>query len=190
MNLTLSEREQVALRRLLLATPDPGCTALPRSALEALARLVPCDALGVRRGSQAEATVRPTEPPGTGDTVRLQLDGALSHLFLVRHHRPFTLRERALLSMIAPALERLAEVPPGPMPEVLSDAELRVLDLVASGCTNRATARRLSVSEATVRKHLEHTYRKLGVSNRTAAVAVLRNTAERATADAKVSRFG
>jgi DNA-binding NarL/FixJ family response regulator len=36
--------------------------------------------------------------------------------------------------------------------------------------TNQAIARRLHVSEATVKTHLVHTYTKLGVDDRTAAV--------------------
>ncbi len=56
----------------------------------------------------------------------------------------------------------------------LSSAERQVLDLVARGASNQDVADQLSVSEATVRKHLEHTYRKLGVTNRTAAAALLR----------------
>jgi ATP/maltotriose-dependent transcriptional regulator MalT len=46
-----------------------------------------------------------------------------------------------------------------------------VLALVAHGASNREVSARLSLSVATVRKHLEHVYRKLGVCNRTAAVA-------------------
>jgi ATP/maltotriose-dependent transcriptional regulator MalT len=55
--------------------------------------------------------------------------------------------------------------------EQLSPSELRVLALVAHGASNREVSARLSLSVATVRKHLEHVYRKLGVCNRTAAVA-------------------
>ena len=43
--------------------------------------------------------------------------------------------------------------------------------LVAAGCTNRQIATALFVSEATVRKHLENTYARLGVTNRVAALA-------------------
>ena len=59
-----------------------------------------------------------------------------------------------------------------PGPEPLSARELEVLRLVADGCTNREVARRLSVSEATVKTHLVHVYGKLGVGDRAAAVAV------------------
>jgi DNA-binding CsgD family transcriptional regulator len=57
--------------------------------------------------------------------------------------------------------------------ESLTDRELRVLNLVADGNTNDAIARALRVSPRTVAKHLEHTYRKLAVGNRAAAVARL-----------------
>jgi DNA-binding NarL/FixJ family response regulator len=53
----------------------------------------------------------------------------------------------------------------------LSDRELEVLALVARGTTNREAARRLFISEATVKTHLLHIYAKLGVNDRAAAVA-------------------
>jgi DNA-binding NarL/FixJ family response regulator len=53
----------------------------------------------------------------------------------------------------------------------LSQRELEVLELVAAGNTNRETAARLLISEATVKTHLQSIYGKLGVSDRAAAVA-------------------
>ena len=58
-----------------------------------------------------------------------------------------------------------------PPPEVLSQRELEVLALIADGATNRQTAARLFVSEATVKAHLLHIYEELGVRDRAAAVA-------------------
>lgn len=52
----------------------------------------------------------------------------------------------------------------------LTDRETEVLALVADGLTNRAVARRLGISEATVKTHLAHVYTKLGVLDRAAAV--------------------
>jgi DNA-binding CsgD family transcriptional regulator len=43
--------------------------------------------------------------------------------------------------------------------------------LVAKGATNREVARRLFISEASVKAHLLHVYAKLGVNDRAAAVA-------------------
>jgi DNA-binding NarL/FixJ family response regulator len=45
-----------------------------------------------------------------------------------------------------------------------------VLTLVARGLTNRAIARQLHISEATVKTHLVHLFAKLDVDDRTAAV--------------------
>jgi DNA-binding NarL/FixJ family response regulator len=53
----------------------------------------------------------------------------------------------------------------------LSQRELEVLEMVAAGTTNREAARRLFISEATVKTHLLNIYAKLGVSDRAAAVA-------------------
>ena len=58
-----------------------------------------------------------------------------------------------------------------PAPELLSQRELEVLELVAAGTTNRDAAVKLFISEATVKTHLLHIYAKLGVADRAAAVA-------------------
>jgi DNA-binding CsgD family transcriptional regulator len=54
---------------------------------------------------------------------------------------------------------------------VITGRQRQVLSLVASGLTDAAIGRRLGCSPRTVDKHLEHVYRKLGVSCRTAAIA-------------------
>lgn len=59
-----------------------------------------------------------------------------------------------------------------PAKEPLSQRELEVLGLIARGTTNREAARKLFISEATVKTHLLHIYAKLGVKDRAAAVAV------------------
>jgi DNA-binding CsgD family transcriptional regulator len=51
--------------------------------------------------------------------------------------------------------------------------ELEVLRGLASGKSTAEIARELYVTPATVSKHLEHVYRKLGVSSRTAALAAI-----------------
>ncbi len=59
------------------------------------------------------------------------------------------------------------EAPAGPP---LSDREREVLDLVASGATNREIAGRLYLSPHTVKEHTSSLYRKLAVRNRAEAV--------------------
>lgn len=53
----------------------------------------------------------------------------------------------------------------------LTDRELQILQLVAAGRTNGSIGRKLGISQRTVAKHLEHIYRKLGVTSRAAAVS-------------------
>jgi DNA-binding NarL/FixJ family response regulator len=57
-----------------------------------------------------------------------------------------------------------------PAEEALSPREIEVLTAVARGLPNRAIARSLHISEATVKTHLLHVFAKLGVDDRTAAV--------------------
>ncbi|NBF00063.1 response regulator transcription factor [Nonomuraea sp. KC401] len=57
-----------------------------------------------------------------------------------------------------------------PVPGPLSPREVEVLQLVASGATNREAAARLFLTEATVKSHLLNIYAKLGVNDRAAAV--------------------
>jgi DNA-binding CsgD family transcriptional regulator len=54
----------------------------------------------------------------------------------------------------------------------LSTREAEILALVARGGTNASIAAELFVEPSTVKTHLEHVYRKLGVRSRAAAVAV------------------
>jgi LuxR family transcriptional regulator, maltose regulon positive regulatory protein len=53
----------------------------------------------------------------------------------------------------------------------ISEREIEVLCLLASGTPNREIAARLYVSLDTVKTHLKHVYNKLGVHSRTQAVA-------------------
>jgi LuxR family transcriptional regulator, regulator of acetate metabolism len=53
----------------------------------------------------------------------------------------------------------------------LTRRELEVLGMLAEGETNAGIARRLIVSEDTVKTHVKHIFRKLGVHNRSQAVS-------------------
>ena len=54
----------------------------------------------------------------------------------------------------------------------LTDRELDVLRILATGASNPQIAKTLFVTEATVKTHLVHIFGKLGVDNRSRAVAV------------------
>ena len=108
------------------------------------------------------------EPPGptrrSGRTVRL---------YLVRGSGPdFSERDRALLVLLRPHLHQAyldAERHRRGSPQ-LTPRHWDVLRLLAAGHTNAQIARRLGLSERTVRTHLENIYARLHVSSRTAAV--------------------
>ena len=56
--------------------------------------------------------------------------------------------------------------------ELLSERELKILELLASGLTNAAIADRLHLAEGTVRNHVSSILSKLGVSDRAQATAL------------------
>ncbi len=83
----------------------------------------------------------------------------------------FSEADRALLTLLRPHLHHayLDAERRRPVPE-LTPRQWQLLDLLAAGHTNTQIARRLGLSEGTVRKHLENIYSRLQVSSRTAAV--------------------
>jgi DNA-binding CsgD family transcriptional regulator len=101
---------------------------------------------------------------GPGRTIRM---------FFFRQSGPdFSERDRALLTLLRPHLHQAfldAERRRHPVPQ-LTPRQTELLHLVAAGHTNTQIARRLGISEATVRSHLENIHTRLDVSSRTAAV--------------------
>ncbi|WP_030380550.1 MULTISPECIES: DNA-binding response regulator [unclassified Streptomyces] len=75
-----------------------------------------------------------------------------------------------------PSLHRLPDaVPPAPAAGLLgtlTPRESEVIVLLAQGKSNREIAEKMSISAATVRSHVHHLLRKLGVGTRAQAVAV------------------
>ena len=80
------------------------------------------------------------------------------------------------LNLINAALRQSErEVRPADALNTLTPREREVLAQIAEGLTNKEIARRLSVSPATIKAHVERIIAKLGVSDRTqAAVLVAR----------------
>jgi DNA-binding CsgD family transcriptional regulator len=103
------------------------------------------------------------------------LPGRTRRLLLWRETgKSFSEHDRMIMALLRPHLyevfldaeRRRAGVP------YLTDREWEVLGLAGTGLGNDDIARELFLSPATVRKHLEHVYDKLGVRNRRAAAAL------------------
>jgi two-component system, NarL family, response regulator DevR len=73
-------------------------------------------------------------------------------------------------AMTAQVLDRIRNGPPADAElEVLTPQEKRILDLVGEGLTNREVARRMQLSEKTVKNYVSSMLTKLGLSSRTQA---------------------
>jgi two-component system, NarL family, nitrate/nitrite response regulator NarL len=83
----------------------------------------------------------------------------------------------AAFSSLQPKGRSRAEAP---VDNVQSDTGLtfrqeQIMELVASGCSNKEIARKLGIAEATVKVHLATVFKRFGVHNRTGAVAQIQN---------------
>lgn len=106
--------------------------------------------------------------------VTLPLRGSLDYRVLLWRNggRDFSERDMVLLSVLRSTLVAIRDrtfKPNASRPE-LTPRQLQLLGLVATGLTNRQTARQLGVSEHTVRKHVENIFERLQVSSRAAAI--------------------
>lgn len=82
-----------------------------------------------------------------------------------------TLLQPALTDRLLRAVARLPHEPAqSPPPDDLTDRELDVMRLAASGWSNRQIAQGLYLAEGTVKNHMSSVLMKLGVADRTKAV--------------------
>lgn len=129
--------------------------------------------LGLRWASREPERMSRFLRDGTVDVLLLGLRNGLDHvvqLTMSRRDQRFTCRDVALLWLLEPPLDRLFRERPMPhLPHRLTVQERRVLRLVAAGHSNAQIAERMGIASCTVRKHLEHAFPKLGVTNRLAA---------------------
>jgi DNA-binding NarL/FixJ family response regulator len=81
------------------------------------------------------------------------------------------IREAAAgLLPLAPQVARaMASSDPEPVARDLTERETEVLRLVRAGLSNKRIARRLSISEKTVKTHLTRIFERIGVTDRTQA---------------------
>ncbi len=106
-------------------------------------------------------------PEGPAPTRLMRL------LFFREDGSDFSERDRAVLTLLRPHLITAYEAAKCAWegPSRLTARQWEILRYVAAGHSNYQIARRLHVAEGTVRKHLENTFARLGVSSRVAALA-------------------
>ncbi|MFE3327080.1 response regulator [Streptomyces sp. NPDC059176] len=127
----------------------------------------------ILRAAPATKVVIVTTYESDSDILRAVETGAAGYLLkgssrddLVHAVRAAARGETVVTPSLAPKLFRARSVEP----PVLSEREREVLRLVGQGLTNADIGRRLFISEATVKTHLLRSFKKLRVSDRTAAV--------------------
>lgn len=151
-----------------------------------------------RDGNEAIEQARSAKPNVVLMDLQMpRLDGAAATKVLVRESpdvNVLALSAYADTAMVAQALangaksfiakdvtfddivERILEAAPKPRrplrrPKLgMTQRELHVLKQVAAGLSNKQIAKRLGLSEKTVRNHLSRAFNKLGATNRTEAV--------------------
>jgi DNA-binding NarL/FixJ family response regulator len=115
----------------------------------------------------------------TKDTTGEALIAAIREVAAGRTVLDATVQARLVALLRAPVSTQAAEAPDAAAPppasddpaEPLTPRELDVVRLVAEGLSNKQVARRLFVSEATVKTHLNHVLGKLDVEGRPGLVA-------------------
>ena len=132
-------------------------------------------------GVDAIRTIRETTPgirfivlttyDGDEDIRRALDAGAQAYLLKAMSHSEVTdaiRKVRAGARVIPQSIHRtLEERPPR---SHLSPREIEVLELIASGCSNKEIGRELGITEATVKWHVNLILNRLDVADRTAAI--------------------
>ena len=105
--------------------------------------------------------------PAARARLRLFADGTLDVVGEASDLRQARLAASAADAyLVAPAVELSVE----PLVEPLTAREIEVLELLAEGLSNKGIARRLGISDQTVKFHVSSVTGKLGAHSRTAAV--------------------
>lgn len=94
------------------------------------------------------------------DADALQIDAALRAVAAGLSVRPYTRTEPSFAALEEPETAAL-----------LTPREIEVLVALSEGLSNKGVARRLDISQHTVKFHVESIFRKLGVATRAEAVA-------------------
>jgi len=185
------EREYLVLARYLLSQNRPdralallerlGAAAKAQARMGGLIEIHLLQALGFQAAGKADQAIKvlaqallQAEPEGY---IRTFVDegrpmAALLHRALSRGvSADYTTRILAAFPFVDQAIQPSPAPVPASFNEPLSERELEVLRLLASGASNQEIAEELSIALTTARKHVSNIIGKLGVTNRTQAVS-------------------
>ena len=160
LRLVQTERPDLLVTELRAQNGDIGSLTLIRRALETVRSL-------------RTVVLSAREDPHSIDTAMRA--GAAAYVMKSAHADDLAV---AVRHAFGPSLVLAGSWTPAPAPAPEEDRaeslgltrrELEILTLVGEGLSNAQVAKRLWVTEQTVKFHLSNTYRKLGVSNRTEA---------------------
>jgi LuxR family maltose regulon positive regulatory protein len=191
----LREYEHITLARIIRASYEiDKDNKTIQDAIELLIRLLSAAEKGGRMGSVIEILILLAlahQAQGDPTTALIHLERALAYAKPEGYFRIFadegpqmaTLLKNAadrgiepdytqkILSAIESFIQKDCSKPNQSLVTSLSDRELEVLQLIAQGLTNREISERLFLAVDTVKGHNRNVFSKLGVHNRTEAVA-------------------
>ena len=175
--LTENEREQVRVHAYLTERILARASGLAVPAAIASAVHERLDGKGYHRSTAAPMLNRQARVLAAADVYQalispraqraaLSADAAAQEL--LREVKAGRLCPDAVTAVLG-AAGHATKAPGHAFPAGLSDREVEVLGLIASGLTNKEVAGRLEISPKTVGNHIQHIYEKIGVSTRAAA---------------------
>ena len=133
------------------------------------------DTTSMRRFRRAPLYGEFFRPAAIGHQLSLGLEATpcnLTGMWFNRARRDFSDDDLLMAGLLRPHLQAAeVAVRRAAARAALTAREREVLDIAASGATNAGIAEALVVSPATVKKHLDNIYAKLGVGSRAAASA-------------------
>lgn len=160
------------LASIAAAVGTKPLAAMAASATGAVALAGGDAAAARRRLEEAVELYQRSGLPYEAACARVDLSAALRRLG--RHDaaaRQAALAAERLVELGAPAAARRAAAPPAAPVDGLSAREVEVLEVLATGLTDREIAERLSISPHTVHRHVSNILAKLGLPSRSAAAA-------------------
>jgi len=197
----IREFEHVTLARLLIARHTTGDDRSLRDAVQLLERLRRSAQTGGRIGSVIEVLALESLAQSAMAGARTALDSLAQALSLAEHEgfvRVFVDHGTRMRDLLRSAVTRglageyarhVLAAFDGPAPNrsaapairansevrdeanALTTRELEILRLIAAGLRNQAIGDHLSISVATVKRHIANAYTKLGAGHRTEALA-------------------